>query len=409
MGRQLSLRSVLSAGTWGVGAAFALIFACSTILLDLEWKSGAARSPAEIGLWSAIIGVSGAMVLFTVFANAFFQLEIARPLLAILAGLSGPRRRRLGIPLRSRLAEWNELARDIGALFEGMASASLALEAENSRRQRAQETLLSALEDTSRLYVDLQTAYKDLADLQALDRLRRRFTNAVSHELRTPLTMILGFTEFLEDELGGPLSPEQQGFVAQIRRGARRLEYLVNDLLDYAALEAGTFQLRREHVDVADQVREVAEGLSAMASERNVALEVDLPPEPLPVLADPRRVGQVVANLIHNALKFTPKGGLVRVALRTAPEALEFTVRDSGIGIHREDLPRLFKSFSQLEAGRLEAGTGLGLSICRSIVEAHGGSIGVESTPGEGSTFWFRLPRERHGIAPEELAASAVA
>ncbi|MNS15712.1 Signal transduction histidine-protein kinase BarA [compost metagenome] len=237
---------------------------------------------------------------------------------------------------------------------------------------------------------ELEDAY---ARLKELDRLKSNFVNSVTHELRTPLTSIFGYTEFLEDEIGGPVTPTQQEFVTQIARGARRLEYLLNDLLDFARLEAGTFKLKLEEASFAAKAREVIESLKPQLEEAGLSLEASLADAPLTLRMDPQRVGQVLINLIGNAIKFTPPGGQIRLRAHQEPGWLMCEVSDTGPGIAPEDRPKLFQRFSQLEAGvSTGKGTGLGLSISKALIEAHGGAIGVESEPGKGSTFWFKLP-----------------
>lgn len=233
------------------------------------------------------------------------------------------------------------------------------------------------------------------AQLQELDRLKINFVNSVSHELRTPLTSILGYAEFLEDEIGGALSPDQRMFVEQIQAGTQRLQRLVDDLLDFARMDAGTFQLRVEAADFCAKAAEIAASVGPMLADARLSLEVSCA-GPLVVPMDGVRIGQVLINLLTNAAKYTPPGGLIR--LHVAPEdgRLRCEVTDSGVGIAAEDLPRLFQRFSQLHGA--QSGTGLGLSICKALVEAHGGEIGVLSEPGRGSTFWFTLPGA--GAAP---------
>ncbi len=237
---------------------------------------------------------------------------------------------------------------------------------------------------------------------QELDRLKDSFLSAVSHELRTPLGSIKGYAEFLADEIAGPLNPQQMEFVRQLDRGVHRLEYLVDDLLDLARLEAGTFRLSLAEGDLAEQVREDVDALYPQACESRLRLEVQLPMEPVRLRMDGQRIGQVLTNLLQNAIKFTPAKGIIQVHVDREPGGVRCSVRDSGIGIPPEDLPILFQRFTQLESGRKKGcGTGLGLSICKAIVEAHGGEIGVESTLGKGSTFWFTLPdRPPAGLAP---------
>jgi PAS domain S-box-containing protein len=230
------------------------------------------------------------------------------------------------------------------------------------------------------------------AKLTQLDRLKNEFVNAVSHDLRTPLTSILGYSEFLEDEIGGTLTEDQREFVTQIQMGTKRLEALVDDLLDFARIEAGTFRLRLASGDLRDSVREIVDSLRPQADGAHLHLHVEAPEQPLDVVMDRRRIQQVLTNLLHNAIKFTPPGGDITVRLQADGPCVRGEVSDTGPGIAAEDLPRLFQRFSQLQRGMAKGGTGLGLAISRSIIEAHGGHIGVESRPGVGSTFWFTLP-----------------
>ncbi|MDB5096400.1 MAG: histidine kinase, partial [Cyanobacteria bacterium RYN_339] len=228
--------------------------------------------------------------------------------------------------------------------------------------------------------------------LKALDLLKGEFVNAVSHDLRTPLTSILGYAEFLEDGIGGLLAGQQLEFVSHIQKAAQRLERLVDDLLDFARIEAGTFTLRQEQAELGELVAEIVASLRPQAEEAHLHLTLDLPAEPLRLAVDFRRIQQVITNLLHNAIKFTPPGGTV--AFRAIPSGamLRCEVSDTGPGIAEEDIPRLFQRFAQLREGRAKGGTGLGLSISKAIVEAHGGEIGVISQPGAGATFWFTLP-----------------
>lgn len=229
--------------------------------------------------------------------------------------------------------------------------------------------------------------------LQDVDRLKGVFLSAVSHELRTPLASIKGYAEFLEDEIGGPLTPQQQDFVQQLERGVRRLEYLVDDLLDLTRIEAGTFRLSLAESDLTARVREDIDALYPQISEASLYLDTTLPPDPLWVVMDAQRIGQVLTNLLQNAIKFTPPQGRIQVWVEREAQGIRCTVRDTGHGIAPEDLPRLFQRFTQLENGRqMGTGTGLGLSISKAIVEGHGGQIGVESALGKGTTFWFTLP-----------------
>lgn len=229
---------------------------------------------------------------------------------------------------------------------------------------------------------------------QELERQRRAFVGAVSHELRTPLTSILGYAELLEDGVAGGLTAGQRSYLANIQGAVKRLEVLVDDLLDEARLDAGTFKLRLADVDLGAKAREVAESLAPQALTREVELRSSVPPAALMVRSDPQRIGQVLTNLVGNAIKFSDRGGVVEIRLRPGDGRVRLEVVDNGIGIAQEDLDKLFLRFSQLPAAdeRGVGGTGLGLSIAKSIVEAHGGEIGVESEPRVGTVFWFELP-----------------
>ncbi|MBM3267973.1 MAG: PAS domain S-box protein [Candidatus Sericytochromatia bacterium] len=238
-----------------------------------------------------------------------------------------------------------------------------------------------------------------LERLREVEQLKQDFVDAVTHELRTPLAVIVGYSELVGEV--GPLTPQQRGFLEMIARASRRQEILVNSLLDYARIEAGTFELRREDSDLRRVVTDVVAFLRPLADEAGVALEGHVPDSDLPVRIDPVRIEQVVTNLVANAIKFTPRGGSVRVrAHRDAGHAV-CEVADTGTGISEVDLPRLFVRFSQLREGKQRGGTGLGLAISKVIVEAHGGTIGVMSRVGEGSTFFFTLPE---GAASQGVA-----
>ncbi len=243
-----------------------------------------------------------------------------------------------------------------------------------------------------------QQLKQSYAKLQEVDRLKTVFVNAVSHDLRTPLTSIKGYVEFLEDEIGGPLTPQQREFISQLMKGTQRLENLVDDLLDFARFEAGTFRLKLEDVDLAAKAREIAESLRPQVQEAKLDLETALPAEPLMLQMDALRIERVLTNLINNAIKFTPEAGRITIRVTRESEHARCEIEDSGIGIAPEDAPRLFQRFSQLQDGSAKGGTGQGLSISKTIVEAHEGQIGVRSKgQGNGSTFWFTLPLSQEG------------
>jgi PAS domain S-box-containing protein len=255
-----------------------------------------------------------------------------------------------------------------------------------------------------RLLGQEQAARAEAMALRRSDELKDRFLSIVSHELRTPLNAITGFGSVLDDEVAGPLSPEQHAYLRKMLQGADTLLALVNDLLDMSRMQAGQFQLRPSSTRLASVIEEVLGALSPLADQRHQRLLREIP-GPLPVIvADEQRVRQVLVNLAGNAIKFSPDGGVITLGARDEGDRLRVTISDTGPGIRPEDLPRLFRRFSQLDDSttRTQGGTGLGLSIAKALVEAHGGEIGVESEPGHGSTFWFTLPVK----PPQEVGAA---
>jgi two-component system phosphate regulon sensor histidine kinase PhoR len=239
--------------------------------------------------------------------------------------------------------------------------------------------------------------YKDVTDLVGALRVKDEFLASVSHELRTPLTSIMGYIDLtLLDE---SLSPQARRQLDVARKNTGRLLRLVNDLLFTAQTDQGRLALDRTLVDLAAIVRDSVEEVSERARGSDVRLEVTLP-EVGWVEGDPLRLSQVVDNLLTNAIKYSLPGGLVEVsvavepAVADEPAVMTLTVTDEGIGITEEDQERLFTRFFRAAEAQERAiqGAGLGLSICKSLVEAHGGTIGVDSVAGKGTTFRVRLP-----------------
>ncbi len=236
-----------------------------------------------------------------------------------------------------------------------------------------------------------------VAELRKQEGLRREFVAAVSHELRTPITSIRGFVAALADDVSG--SPEaRQRHLAIIQEESQRLSRLIDDLFEFAKLEAGQLSLHPEPFDLADLVRACAASTRPAAEQAGVSVLTVGEAEPVRVTGDRDRVAQVLLNLIYNALRFTPDGGRVEVGLRSTGPQVEVTVRDNGAGIAPEDLPQIFDRFykGKQQGRRILGGTGLGLAIARSLVEAHGGRINVESGLGKGSAFTFTLPVQLH-------------
>jgi signal transduction histidine kinase len=233
----------------------------------------------------------------------------------------------------------------------------------------------------------------DLTELRRLENVRRDFVANVSHELKTPLTSISGYAETL---LGDPADPATtERFLQTIVSNARRMQRLVDDLLDLSRIEAGRWQPRPEPVEVASAAREVMASLADRAAARGVTLDVLVPDEAAEVYADPDALRQILTNLVDNSIRYTPRG-LVTCGARALGGGVEVWVSDNGAGIASEHLPRIFERFYRVDASRSreEGGTGLGLAIVKHLTEAHGGRVTAESSIGQGTTIrcWFPNP-----------------
>jgi signal transduction histidine kinase/CHASE3 domain sensor protein len=242
---------------------------------------------------------------------------------------------------------------------------------------------------------------REVTQQRELDRLKDEFVATVSHELRTPLTSMMGFLEMIREGEAGELTDEQKRFLAIVYRSSERLQRLVGDLLFVARLDANGLQLQFGEARLDEIVSDSVESSSALARSREVELVAELDNVP-PVLGDKERLAQLVGNLVSNALKFTPAGGRVTARSFVDGNNAVIEIADTGIGIPQAEQSRLFQRFFRSSTATEQAipGTGLGLVISKAIAEAHGGSIGVTSRPGEGTCFRVEIPLE-----PEEVAA----
>jgi len=232
---------------------------------------------------------------------------------------------------------------------------------------------------------------QDLTRVRQLETIRRDFVSNLSHELRTPLASLKALTETLnEGALEDP--PAARRFLQRIETEVDALTQMAAELLDLSRIEAGQVTLNLAKTDPARLLRSAAERMAAQAARATLTLRVDCPANLPPVLADAPRIEQVLVNLIHNAIKFTPPGGEIRLSASQEDNFVQISVRDSGAGIPEESLPRVFERFYRVDRSRTGSGTGLGLAIVRHLVEAHGGKISVKSREGEGSLFFFTLP-----------------
>ncbi len=279
---------------------------------------------------------------------------------------------------------------------------------------------------TSEMHVaSIRESYRELAEktaqlqqayerLKELDRLKSNFLATVSHELRTPLTSIIGYSEMLQTGIAGDLNEEQREFVQTIHSKGDHLLALITNLLDLSKLEQGAVKISREPVDAAALVGEVQKTVAPHAHKKNVTIHVEVEPDLPRIYGDPTRIRQVLFNLADNAVKFTPEGGTVglraratelegdgagglgAVLMATPRRAIELAVSDTGIGIPPTEQRRVFDAFYQVDGSstREHGGAGLGLSIVKRLVDAHGGTVRVESEVGRGTTFYVTFPED---------------
>jgi two-component system, OmpR family, phosphate regulon sensor histidine kinase PhoR len=233
--------------------------------------------------------------------------------------------------------------------------------------------------------------FQDLTRLRRLEMVRRDFVSNVSHELRTPLASLKALAETLQEgALEDP--PAARRFLTRMETEIDTLAQLVRELLELSRIESGKVPLQRQLIDPCALILPAVERMTVQAERAGLSLHMDCPNDLPQIMADPERMEQVMVNLLHNAIKFTPPGGKIAVAGKAEGDRIIISVKDSGVGIADNDLPRIFERFYKADRARSGGGTGLGLSIARHLIEAHGGQIWAESTVGTGSTFYFSLP-----------------
>lgn len=309
------------------------------------------------------------------------------------------------------------------------------LQIEISERKRTEEALRTSerslqdrvmeLEQTKKI---LQAQSEELAKIagelgiardhaEAANRSKSEFLAAMSHELRTPLNAIIGFSEMMKVETLGPVgSPQYRGYASDIYGAGKHLLELINDILDLSKVESGSDELHEDRIDFPELVQNVVRLVRQRAESNSVRLILAIP-EDLPLLlADERKLKQIIVNLLSNAVKFTDRGGQVTLkAWWRSDSGFIFQVVDTGIGMRPEDIPKALSRFGQIDGdlNRKYEGTGLGLPLAKSLIELHGGYLDLQSEVGVGTTATVRLPasrivRERHGtrsLGAEERSA----
>ncbi len=254
--------------------------------------------------------------------------------------------------------------------------------------QRALERLF-LLRENVRLLAEVQDSAHKLAQVNGF---QTKFFATVAHDVKNPLTAILGYAEVLGMRLKD--KPDDLKCAAHIHSAAKTLNLLVSDLVDLAAIESGKLRVEIGDMDLAQVITEVKSRIDVVAQRKQIQFSSSLPPALPPMKGDPNRIGQVIQNLCTNAVQYTKEGGKVTIETTLQPDWVTVGVRDTGIGISKEDLPRVWERFFQTKEAQTmrKAGFGLGLKIAREIVQMHGGDMGIESELGVGSFFFFKLP-----------------
>ncbi|MGH8634874.1 MAG: GAF domain-containing sensor histidine kinase, partial [Burkholderiales bacterium] len=245
-----------------------------------------------------------------------------------------------------------------------------------------------------RLFNEIQDKSRQL---EIANKHKSEFLANMSHELRTPLNAIIGFSEVLVERMFGEMNAKQEEYLRDIHSSGQHLLSLINDILDLSKIEAGRMELEVSEFNLPAALQNALTLVRERAQTHGIALKLHVDKKLAGIRADERKFKQIVLNLLSNAVKFTPDGGRVDVDARRNGEAVEVSVKDTGVGIAKEDQEAVFEEFRQV--GRdytiKQEGTGLGLTLTRRFVELHGGKIWVKSVPGKGSTFTFTLPLSR--------------
>jgi len=321
-------------------------------------REQAADSKSRHAMELGVVGLTGSAILILLFA-IYLARGIARPVTEAAEGASQVAAGDLSIRLSQKgPGEVGELTKSFNEMAEHLEATRSELEEQN-------------------------------AQLRESERLKSDLVNTVSHELRTPLSGVLGFTKLL---LSREFDPEtRRHYLGIVDAQARRLSDLLDDFLDVRRIEEGRFERARELVDMATLLQEEAQLYSQQSPRHEVAVEIDH--APLAVVGNPDRLRQVIGNLISNAIKYSPQGGIVSVTAERENGSVRVEVHDDGMGIPLSQQPQIFTKFFRGDAAASGiTGTGLGLAVSRDIVESHGGRIGFKSAEGKGTTFFVELP-----------------
>lgn len=377
------------------------------LIIAVAYWRGFERAPEYCVLISSVLIV---ILLPEPYLSARFSLLVLMP--PILALIVAPPLWIVGSSITIYLgllfrADWQGVYREpVGlVLFTTAVSGMyLARKLTDMARQQAEEQSRLLEEERAKLAERVAERTYELEqanlELRLANQMKDSFLASVSHELRTPLNVILGNIELIDEGIYGPVTQRQRGALRTADASGRHLLNLINDILDLARIEAGHFELNFVEVPVGDICEQCLLIVREQAERKNLRLESKIVFEPGFIEGDPRRLHQILHNLLDNAVKFTPAGGAIGLTVDhdTSRQMIQFTVWDTGIGIAPADQEQIFKPFIQVDRSlaRNYEGTGLGLALVKQLVSHHGGDVVVESTPGTGSRFIVRLPIEQH-------------
>ncbi len=237
---------------------------------------------------------------------------------------------------------------------------------------------------------------RNVTERKRLEKMRDQFISTVTHELRTPLISIKGYVDLTLSAEPGQISKEVESDLQVVKRNTDRLLSLVSDLLDVQRMQAGRLQLNSQPTDLKKVTDSCIREIKPLLTDRRLNLRVIVPEGELLIQGDEVRLAQILVNLLSNAAKYSPEGGEVNLRVEEEDETVKVSISDNGIGVRKEDLPRVFEPFAAIQKPSYIKGTGLGLSVSKALVEAHGGKIWAESQgEGKGATFTFTLPKPK--------------
>ena len=303
--------------------------------------------------------------------------------------------------------EFGDLGRTFNAMADQIGSARRDLERAVTERTRELHHSNQDLEEAkARLEMVNRDLHCTVDVLRRLDRQRSEFLDALSHDLRIPLTAIQGQAELLEEEFMGPLVDGQLKAVKDLQEAVRSVTRMLDELLEFARLESGKGKLSCTSFPVMEWLRTTLMPLKILADRRCQLMAMEVDPALSEMIADPDRLQLVMTNIVSNAVKFTPHGGRITIRALRRENRVRFEVEDNGMGILLEEQEKLFQRFYRAKGSEKVPGTGLGLAVSRGIIEMHEGSIGLASTPGKGSLFWFEIPQPDDTLSRHDTETS---